>query len=379
MVRILKGDRVLWIVYLSFVLISVLEVFSAASTLSYKSGDFMSPIYGHIGHFVLGSLILWTVHLIPSRWFKLAILLLPISWLMLLAVSLVGQFVNGAARWLFATELCKICTIISVALVLSRMQLEHCAHRFAFKYVLYILAVSTATIFSENLSSALLLVFSVIIMMFAARIPRKQMMWLVGFLAVGAISFVMLAKSLPSSAIEWMSDKPMVHRVGTWMGRVNDYGADDDEKIWDIYGKDAQRIYANAAIRSGGLYGKGFGNSLYREYLPQAYSDFIYAIILEETGLLGGSVVVLLYIVLLVRTYRISSRSPYLFTQLMVMGLVLMLFLQALMNMFVAVGIMPVTGQPLPFLSRGGNSILSSCVILGIILSASQETRKLKQ
>lgn len=177
--------------------------------------------------------------------------------------------------------------------------------------------------------------------------------------------------------MKWMSEQPVIHRVPTMMSRVNNFGS-DEEKEWDVYGKDAQRIYANAAIQHGGFTGVGVGNSIFREYLPQAYSDFIYAIIIEESGMIGASLVVLLYVIMLVRSFRISQKSPYLFTSVMVMGLSMMLFIQALINMFVAVGIMPVTGQPLPLLSRGGWSILSSCVILGIIISASRERIKEK-
>lgn len=371
-----KGDRVLWIVYLVFALISILEVFSAASTLSYKSGDYMSPIWGHIGHFALGTVVMWAVHLIPSRNFKLATVILPVSWLMLIAVLLVSEYVNGAIRWLFATELCKVCTIISVALILSRLQLEHGAHRLTFRFVLGILAVSVGLIFSENLSSALILVMTVIVMMFVGRIPWRQMFLLVSLICAAGAGFVAVAKVAPPSVIEWMDGKPGVHRVSTWMNRVNSYG-DDDQEL-DIYGKDAQRIYANAAIQNGGFTGKGIGNSQFREYLPQAYSDFIFAIIIEEMGLVGAGGVLLLYVVLLVRSYRIARRSPYLFTSFMVMGLSVMLFIQAMINVCVAVDFIPVTGQPLPFLSRGGNSIVSSCLILGIIIGASRERIKEK-
>lgn len=201
------------------------------------------------------------------------------------------------------------------------------------------------------------------------------MTYLLGAIGILALSFVVLAKITPPSVQNWMSDKPLIHRIPTMMSRVNEFGS-DEEKVWDVYGKDAQRIYANAAIQHGGLTGIGVGNSSFREYLPQAYSDFIYAIIIEETGLIGGAVVVLAYIVMLVRTYRISCKTPYMFTSLMVTGLMIMLFIQAMINMFVAVGIMPVTGQPLPLLSRGGYSIQSTCVILGIIIGASREKAK---
>ncbi|MCQ2238502.1 MAG: FtsW/RodA/SpoVE family cell cycle protein [Bacteroidaceae bacterium] len=373
--RIFHGDYVLWIVFLIFVLISIVEVFSAASTLSYKSGDFMKPIYGHIGHLLMGFVLMLIVHRIPSRWFKVASLVLPVSWLLLVGVLLLTSFVNGAMRWLLATELCKICTVISIALILSRTQEEKSAHPAAFRYILSVLAVSCCLIGPENLSTAMILIITVILMMIVGRVPKRQVGMVAGVIGIAAISFVVLAKITPPSVMNWMSEQPGIHRVPTMMSRVNNFGS-DEEKEWDVYGKDAQRIYANAAIQHGGFTGIGIGNSSFREYLPQAYSDFIYAIIIEESGMFGASLVVLLYVIVLVRSYRISRKSPYLFTSLMVMGLVTMLFIQALINMFVAVGIMPVTGQPLPFLSRGGWSIISSCVVLGIIISASRERVK---
>lgn len=373
--RIFHGDYVLWIVFLIFVLISIVEVFSAASTLSYKSGDFMKPIYGHIGHLLMGFVLMLIVHRIPSRWFKVASLVLPVSWLLLVGVLLLTSFVNGAMRWLLATELCKICTVISIALILSRTQEEKSAHPAAFRYILCVLGISVALIGPENLSTAMILVITVILMMIVGRVPKRQVGMVAGVIGIAAISFIALAKITPPSVMKWMSEQPGIHRVPTMMSRVNNFGS-DEEKEWDVYGKDAQRIYANAAIQHGGFTGIGIGNSSFREYLPQAYSDFIYAIIIEESGMVGASLVVLLYVIVLVRSYRISRKSPYLFTSLMVMGLVTMLFIQALINMFVAVGIMPVTGQPLPFLSRGGWSIISSCVVLGIIISASRERVK---
>lgn len=172
--RIFLGDTVLWIVSIGLMLFSILEVFSAASTLSYKSGDYMSPIYGHIGHLVMGFVVMWVVHLIPSRNFKLASFVLPLSWLLLIGVMLLVSFVNGAMRWLFATELTKICTIISIALILSRMQEERSANRAAFKYVLEILGISVCLIGPENLSTALILVITAIFMMIVGRIPESR-------------------------------------------------------------------------------------------------------------------------------------------------------------------------------------------------------------
>lgn len=373
--NLFRGDSVLWVLYLAFVLISILEVFSAASSLSYKSGDYMSPVYGHIAHFIGGTLVLWAAHTIPSRWYKLAVVLLPVSWLLLVMVMVLTSLVNGASRWLFATELAKICTVISAALILSRTQEEKHSHPVAFKYIVWITVLTTILIAPENLSTALILVLTIIIMMFVGRVPFRLVVSLIAALMIAGATFVMVSKITPPSVLNWMNDKPLVHRVATWMSRVNEFGKDSDEKVWDIYGKDAQRIYANMAIREGGLVGKGPGNSLYREYLPQAYSDFIYAIIIEETGLLGGTFVVFLYVVTLIRSFRIANKSPYLFTSLMVMGLITMLFIQALVNMFVAVGIIPVTGQPLPLISRGGWSIMSSCLIFGIIIGAKRDRR----
>lgn len=371
-----KGDEILLMIYFGFLLISVVEVFSASSMLVYKTGNHIMILVVHATHLVAGAACMWVAQMVQSKWYRLAPVFMLVAWILLMFVLVFGDTVNGANRWLFATELAKICTIISTALILSKTQTETYAMPVAFKYVLIITCITFLLIVPENLSTALILGLSVFLMMFYGMVRTVQIMKLMATVIFTVSLFVIFARSVPDEVLKWMDEMPGLHRVSTWVHRVNSFMDGSEEKVYDVYGDDAQRIYADLAIKRGSLLGKGPGNSYYTDYLPQAYSDMIFAIIVEETGLVGATVVILMYIILFVRTGRIANKSPSTFTSLMVLGLASMLVIQAFVNMFVAVGIIPITGQPLPLISRGGNSILSSSIIFGVIIGASRATEK---
>lgn len=378
-----KGDKAIWIIYLFLCLISIVEVFSASSTLTYKSGDHWGPITNHLTLLMVGTIAVWIVHNIPCRWFKTFIALLPISWALLIAVFVIGALTNGAKRWIDLgsiqfqpSEVAKMATIITVAFILSRMQEENGANKKAFKYICGITAATCGLIVTENLSTAVLLAGSVFLLMFVGRVPFKQLGLLAGIGFTCIIIGIGTIKYIPGEA--W--DKIGLHRMVTWQSRLNNHF--DESEIpaakFDI-DNDAQIAHANIAIASSHILGKGPGNSVQRDFLSQAFSDFIYAIIIEELGLVGGAFVAILYILLLMRIAKIArscDKSYYIF---LVTGIGILLVLQATFNMLVAVGIMPVTGQPLPLISKGGTSTLVNCVYIGMILSISRYVNDLKR
>lgn len=381
--KLFKGDKVIWIIFLLLCLVSIIEVFSASSTLTYKSGDHWRPITMHIILMAVGAIAVIIVHNIPCRWFKTFILLLPVSWILLGSVLLVGMVTNGARRWIDLgffqfqpSELAKMGTIITVAYILSRMQEENGANPKAFRYILWVTGGTCALIFSENLSTAVLLALSVFLMMYIGRIPFRQLGKLTA-IGIGALILgVATIKFVPGEA--W--DKVGLHRMTTWQSRLDnhfDTAVIPPEKF-DI-DNDAQVAHANIAIATSGIFGKGPGNSVQRDFLSQAFSDFIYAIIIEELGLVGGAIVAFLYIWLLMRIGRIARSCDKPYYAFLVMGIGFLLVTQAMFNMLVAVGIMPVTGQPLPLISKGGTSTLVNCAYIGIVLSISRHVNELKR
>ena len=368
------GDRVIWVVYFFLCIISLVEVFSAASTLAYKSGSFWNPLIKQACFLAAGTVLVIIVHKVPCRMFKaVPIFLLPVSFMLLLVTLFSGKSANQASRWyeVFGiqfqpSELAKGAVVITVALILSRMQREEGADKQAFKYILMVAGSICLLIFPENLSTACLL-FGVVVLM----------------LALSGLLGALVLFSMPKESS--LYDLPMLHRVHTWSNRISTHmsaGDDDvaknDPMKYDI-DKGAQVAHANIAIASSNYVGKMPGNSVERDFLSQAFSDFIFAIIIEEMGIWGAAAVVFLYIILLFRAGRISSRCERAFPPFLAMGLTLLLVSQAILNMLVAVGLFPVTGQPLPLISRGGTSTLINCVYIGMILSVSRHARQVKE
>ena len=382
-----KGDKVIWIIFLFLCLISIVEVFSAASTLTYKSGDHWGPITQHSVILMVGACIVVLVHNIPCKWFRvLPFFLLPISAVLLVFVMgmgiITGDRVNGAARWMSfmglqfqPSELAKMAVIIAVSFILSKKQDDEGANPKAFKYIMILTGLVCMLIAPENLSTAMLLFGVVVLMMFIGRVAFKKLAMLLGGLAlVGCLGAVFLL------AIPKDTDIPFLHRFDTWKSRITNFTEKEEVPAakFDI-DKDAQIAHARIAIATSNVIGKAPGNSIQRDFLSQAFSDFIFAIIIEELGLVGGAFVVILYIWLLVRTGRIAQKCERTFPAFLVMGIALMLVSQAILNMMVAVGLFPVTGQPLPLISKGGTSTLINCAYIGMILSVSRYTAYLEE
>jgi cell division protein FtsW len=404
--NIFKGDKVIWMVFFFLCMISIVEVFSASSNLTYKTQNYIGPITFHTITILIGAVVAVIILNIPCRYFKLMTpFLLIISGITLLWVLIGGESINGANRVISLpggitfqpSEIAKGTMVLITAQILSAMQREDGADKKAFKYILWIVVPTALLIGIENLSTAALLFAVIFLMMFIGQVPMAQMGKLIGAGILLVVVFLTLILTLGSigaadessnsQTIESVSSNTtdtkvikgggVFHRFVTWRNRILKHM--DKKNIspteYDL-DKDAQVAHANIAIVSSNIIGKGPGQSVERDFLSQAFSDFIFAIIIEELGIIGASFVVLLYIVLLYRTARIASKCENNFPAFFAMGLALLLVLQATFNMLVAVGIAPVTGQPLPLISKGGTSTIINCAYIGAILSVSRSAKK---
>ena len=398
--NIFKGDKVIWMVFFFLCMISIVEVFSASSNLTYKSQNYMGPIVFHAVTIILGAVVAVVTLNIPCRYFKLMTpFLLIITVVLLLWVLATGERTGDASRWINIfgltfqpSEIAKGTVVLATAQILSAMQRENGADKKAFKYILWIVVPIAMLIMVENLSTAALLCSVVFLMMFIGRVPMVQLGKLVGVVAALAFAgflFIMAVGNDNNVAVDKAKteqvSKPkeksklekILHRADTWKSRIKKFSNKEiitpDQYDLD---KDAQVAHANIAIVSSNIIGKGPGQSVERDFLSQAFSDFIFAIVIEELGIIGATFVVFLYIVLVYRTARIASRCENNFPAFLAMGLALLLVIQAAFNMLVAVGIAPVTGQPLPLISKGGTSTIINCAYIGVILSVSRSAKK---
>lgn len=378
--RLFQGDLVIWAIYFWLCMISLIEVYSAGSSLSYKSGDFMAPLFKQAIFLGIGTAVVWVIHSIPCRFFKLGVVLYPISIFLLILTLIIGAKENDGARWLNfgikfqPSEIAKGALVLFVALILSFGQTEEGADKRAMKIILFATCLTCALIVTENLSTAALLFATVFVMMFIGRVPTKQLGKIVGVCLLGV---VLLATIVTIFHKEKLNESKLLHRASTWVDRVKDHTSDKETMSDTIFLRDhAQEARAKIAIASSNMIGKMPGNSEQRDHLAQAYSDFIYAIIIEEMGVLGAVFVAFLYIILLFRAGRIASMCERNFPAYLTMGLTILLVIQAMVNMLVAVGLIPITGQPLPLISRGGTSTIINSVYFGMILSVSRYARK---
>ena len=407
--NLFKGDKVIWMVFFFLCIISIVEVFSASSELTYKGGNYLTPIIKHMALIVVGFGLMVVTLNINCKYFKLLtpIMLLFAGILLLLVLGL-GQSTNGASRWIpimgvqfQPSEMAKGALVLMTAQILSAMQTDKGADRKAMRYIIQMALPFLVLIGLENLSTAALLAAVIFFMMIIGRVPGKQigkLVLTVVLLIVMVVTAVMtigedtekegqpqnlmeqtLANGQTVSTDNSKGHKGVLHRLDTWKSRIDKFLNSKEvppEKV-DL-DKGAQEAHAKIAIATSNIVGRGPGNSVQRDFLAQAFSDFIYAIIIEETGIEGAFVVAMLYIILLFRTGRIANRCENNYPAFLAMGLALLLVVQALFNMCVAVGLVPVTGQPLPLISKGGTSTIVNCVYIGIILSVSRTAKKVK-
>ncbi len=364
----LKGDKTIWLIVGILTVISLLVVYSSTGTLAYKArgGNTEYYLIKHGSLAIIGLVLMYFVHHLPFRYFsRVSQLGLWLSVPLLVYTLMKGTNLNEASRWITipiinqtfqSSDLAKLALIMYIARMLAKKQEEIKSFREAFVPIILPVAVICALIAPANLSTAMILFMTCLLVMFIGRISLRYIGLLIitGILGIGSFVFVSYQLDL--------------FRAKTWVSRVENFmNTDVSEEAY-------QSQQAKIAVATGGLIGKGPGKSTQRNFLPHPYSDFIYAIIIEEYGLLGGAFVLLLYLGLLYRVIRIVIKTPQAFGALLAIGLALSLVIQAMVNMAVAVNLFPVTGQTLPLLSMGGTSILFTSIAIGIILSVSRES-----
>lgn len=362
----IRGDKVIWVVVLILSVFSLLSVYSSTGTLAYKyqSGNTEYYFFKHFGILIVGFFLIYFSHMIKYTYYARISQIAIILAVPLLIFTLFAGRINEASRWLtlpivnitFQTsDLAKIALIMFVARMLAKNQDNINDFKKSFLPIILTISGICALIMPANLSTAVLLFTTCLILMFIGRVYYLHLLGLLAILIVSASLFLVLIFNFPE-----------VGRFGTWKNRIENHF---DKESEDNYQADQAKI----AIAGGKIIGKFPGNSTQRNFLPHPYSDFIYAIIIEEYGIFGGVSILLLYLILLYRGMRISARSPGSFGAFLTIGVCLMLVLQAVANMAVAVGILPVTGQPLPLVSMGGTSIWFTSIAIGIMLSVSAE------
>ncbi|MDR1372262.1 MAG: FtsW/RodA/SpoVE family cell cycle protein [Dysgonamonadaceae bacterium] len=375
--KIFRGDRIIWMIFLFLCIISIVEVYSASSTLTYKT-DYYKPIVKHTLFLFLGTVIVLILHSLQPKFFAVLILGIPVVWLLLVITKVLGSTVNEATRT-FAiagfniqpSEYAKLFLIGATAFFLERYKVTQ--KDVFYRLIIGIAVITCALIMIDNFSTAFILFAVVIIMMFIGQIPVRKLLLFAGACTVAGGLFAASLFAVPEASFE----KAGLKRAVVWKKRLinfveNDDAKDSKENTLVLTKDNYQVTMGKIAVARGGIIGVFPGNGQQRDFLPQAYSDFIYAIILEETGLAGGLFVLILYIVLFIRAGIIAQRCSRVFPKLLVMGSAIMIVTQALVNMAVAVDLIPVTGQPLPLVSRGINSTLITCAFIGIILSVSR-------
>ncbi len=361
----LKGDKVIWGVIISLSLFSVLLVYSTAG---------WKYLFSHLIKLSVGLFFLYQVHKIKFKYFaKIGVLGFVISIILLLLVFVIGVTVNGASRWLSVagvqfqpSDIAKLSILLFMARQLSKYRHEIKDFKFLFLYVLAPLIVICSLILPNNFSTSALIFMNGLVLIFVAKVNIKHIILIIGLGIFGALFIYGIAKISPE-----ISNKIMP-RSATWISRVDSYFNTKEVKKLD---QDYQQQQALVAIYNGGFSGVGPGKSTQRNILPYSSSDFIFAIMVEEYGLLLGAIFpMLLYLILFYRALRIATKIASVFGGLICIGLMFSLVFQAFVNMLVSVGVLPVTGQTLPLISMGGTSILFTCITLGIILSVSNDT-----
>lgn len=432
-----KGDKGVWMIWFLLCMVSLVEVYSASSRMTFGSTTHWGPMLNQAFFLVAGLGVILLIHRIPCKWFMVfPFFMFPLAFV-LLAITVFGGGggeLNGTHRWMNIagisfqpSEVAKAALIMSAAVVLAKTQAEQKkvirgkekvivgaikGKRYtAFAIVGSMSAVICGLIFADNVSTSLMLFFVIVVMMFVAHVPIDLMAkGLLGILALGLV-VGSIAMVLPEDTVKGIPGMKRVVTVKHRLLRSTEKGDHDSEALekknkdrakfldelhkkcavgsqeekaaiaeydWSIEKKEllndknSQTTFAKVAVANSHVIGLGPGNSIQRDFLQHAESDFIYAIIVEETGLVGALVVMFLYVTLLIRVGRIAQKCRRFFPAYLVLGLGLMMVLQALVNMGVAVGAFPVTGQTLPLISKGGTSIIITSFYIGVILSVSR-------
>ncbi|WP_346236826.1 FtsW/RodA/SpoVE family cell cycle protein [Niabella insulamsoli] len=390
-----RGDKVIWALVVLLTLVSLLAVYSATGSLAYKNykGNTEVYLFKQVMFILLGFGVVYFAHRVNyTIYSKVAQILFLFSIPLLIYTLFFGAKINEGSRWIKlpiinmtmqTSDLAKLALFMYLARLLSRKQQVIKDFRKGFLPVIIPIGITCLFIAPANLSTALLLGASCMILLFIGRVNVRHLLLVGGITLIPIVMLIVAAvaqhgseataapehiEQVAAAAPEKKSGR-LVARVSTWVNRVENfiYGgkeADTDEMY--------QVNQAKIAIAKGGFFGAGPGNSTTRDYLPQAYNDFIFAIIIEEYGIIGGAFLVFVYLVFLYRCIRIFKKCPFAFGAFLALGLSFTLAIQALANMAVTVNLFPVTGVTLPLVSMGGSSFLFTCLSIGIILSVSR-------
>jgi cell division protein FtsW len=376
-----KGDKIIWAVFFIICAISWVEVFSATAREGYKQGSYWLPIIKHTTFLGAGMFVVWVMHNMKVSWIKK--LTHVIYWIGV-AGLIWAQFdsdskINDSARWIRIMgitfqpmELAKMGLVMITALIMTQHQEEEGTDRFALKRIILYSILPVALILKENLSTAAILLLTIYFMMFIGRLPGKQLLTILGAALVTCTIGITAIMVTPDSAAK----HSIGSKVVTWKYRIKEAFSDPvPPEKYEITDRNRQRTHANFAVSSSNIIGCGPGNSVHRKDLTHAYSDFIYAIIIEELGLAGGFLVLILYLTILYRCGKIARKCDEPYPAYLIMGVGMIITMQALLHMFISVGSF-VTGQPLPLMSLGGTSVLINCLYIGMILCISRYARK---
>ena len=374
----LQGDKSIWGIVVLLSIFSFLPVYSASSNLVYVvgSGSVFGHLLKHIAIVCVGWIIMYAVHLVPFRYFSgLAKIGIPVVVILLAITAMQGTTIDGAnaSRWLsipilgMSFQTSTLATVVLLAYVADYFATKR---EVKIRFVESVLPlwlpvfIVVVLILPANLSTALLLLFMVTVVAFLGGYPLKYLVSMMGAAILGLVIFVLLAKAYPDA---------FPNRVDTWMSRIESFSGNGTSNT------DYQIERAKAAVAVGGIVGIGAGKSMMKNVLPQSSSDFIYAIIAEEYGMLGALFLLFLFLLLLFRILINANKSESFFGQLLILAMGLPIVTQAFINMGVAVALLPVTGQPLPLISSGGTSLWMTFLAVGIILSVSANRKATPQ
>lgn len=364
----IQGDRTLWVIAVLLALFSLLPVYSASSNIAflYGSGDTFGMLARHGLHLVLGLILMYATHKIPYRHYgPLSLILMPIAVILLIYTLFQGHSVANAARWIqipflgwtFQTSaFASIVLMIYIARYLAKADPEKVkSFKKSFIPLLLPIFLVCGFILPANFSTAALIFSIAMVVLFMGGYPFKNLLIIFGGGVAVLGIFILLVMAFPN----------MTNRVETWKTRIESFTEGSTEENYQV-------TKAKMAIAEGQVFGKGPGKSIQKNFLPQSNSDFIYAVIVEEFGTVGGIIIVFFYVLFLIRVLTISTKAESKFGMLVAAGTGFAILIQAFVNLGVAVNLLPVTGQTLPLISAGGSSIWMTCMAIGIILSVSR-------
>ncbi|MFY9123681.1 MAG: FtsW/RodA/SpoVE family cell cycle protein [Bacteroidales bacterium] len=368
--KIFKGDKTIWIIYIFLCIFSMIAVYSTIGNLAFRFNEGNTTYYliQHIIILIFGIVLAYLVHLMDYRiWGFLARFLFLMAVPLLIVTLFKGHTTNDAARWLRipvigisfqSSDFARFALIILLARIAASKQDNIKDFKEAYLPMIIAVAITVGLIFPTNLSTAILILATALLIMYIARVPLKYLIATIGIAVVITGISILIMLQMPNKG-----------RVGTWQSRIESFTNKNGSVPY-------QRMKADIAIANGGIVGKFPGNSTQRGTLPQSHTDFIYAIIIEELGIVGGIAVLLFYCVLMYRAIHVGKQSKGFFGAFLAIGFGFYIGFQAIVNMSVAVGLIPVTGQPLPMVSKGGTSIIFTSIAVGIIQSIARDCQK---